>query len=136
MNDTTLLDELEAAAASGSLFPAAEGAVPPSGASAAAMSDDDLGVDPRFRPGPFPRVIDGVLVPAESARRYQGGMFELVPASSVEEIRRTRRAVGVWLRGRHRWVLLFVSDDSDEVDDALQHAAEGYAAWATGKGRR
>lgn len=93
-------------------------------------AEDDRGESP-FMPGHYPRVHEGIVIPAESVTGHQRATTEWFPASKLARLRRTERAVGCYVE--KQWVLLMVSDDSQDLDDGLHALLASMAKWS---GRR
>lgn len=79
----------------------------------------------RYLPADHPRVVDGLVVPAQSIADSTTATWVLVPVGEVASIGYTARAVGFSPRGPGRWLAVWIGDDRDERATVLaQFAAD------------
>lgn len=78
-----------------------------------------------FAPGPRPRIVDGIIVPASSISNSIA-TWVLIPVGEVASIGMTARAVGISPRSG-RWLAVWAGDDRAEQLEVLNQFAADLA---------
>lgn len=80
----------------------------------------------RFAPAPEPKIVDGLIVPAQSVADSTTATWVLVPVGEVASIGLTGRAVGITPH-HGRWLAVWIGDRHEDRDAVFERFATDLA---------